>query len=495
MIYPYFFMFLNMLKKTILYILIIPFDGCFFIAEKSAHILAIIFNKTKKTFHWKNSIEIWFRIFSSVYSEYIKKNADLERIVKIGYLRSSFIKAIGTWYDQSIIQNEIPKKIGFVGIFGNQANFSKAFFECVPTGMQVYLYDLIRINPRNLILEPGTEMFNDSKKITYWKTPQLKPYHISTKNYDRVISKINNDKLDILVWATGTYAMPILDFMKTPVIIPFNTNGLLLPHSKCKIQMFVQHPWPYTIKNKKVLNLESKKTLKTPLVYDAFLFNPRGTALCWPKLFKSRKKQLFFAGNLRKLYSGGFGKVIGIVLRKNPEYKLVYYGNMDSENKKQIESYLFREKIVRQAEYRGLYSVNYNKYGQIIENGTICQAMNDLFDSRLFMNTFPISGARSAIEGYFARVPVVHMAADDNNWLENRHYVPFRIPSILTPTGTASSLEEYVAKCLQILSNDDFAQTIIKEQHVILRKVANPKRFWLKLLDLYEVARKMETIT
>lgn len=418
--------------------------------------------------------------------------SDLERYLKAGFLRAEWVKRRGQWREQRTIgSGKTILRMGFMGIFGREAIFPREFFHILPENVEVYIYDLIRPEKRKFPYQ-GTKIFKNLEKVTYRKTPLLRHYMESKDNYPELLKMIEDDHLDVLLFTIHTFTLPLFDRLTVPVILAHNMTSLPTPHLKCRVQSFVQPPWPYEVRNSQIWNLENNKSIQFPRVSaEAFIYNCRATRHFPLKSWNERKTQIYYAGNLKKINSGPFCELLAVLLNENRELRLVYRGGTHNVTVKEVQETFARFGIMERIEYRGRFELRIDKNGNYILDEDVKSAFTDLSESKLFLNTFPISGARSCMEAYALEVPVIHLDAQGQNWLRNQSLVPFRLPMNLTNSGTACSIEEYQAKVQRVLDYPAFAQQIIREQNEILQKLTDPDRFWKILLEMIEKDRKL----
>jgi len=409
---------------------------------------------------------------------------DLERYLQTGRIRARWIKRNDGWKEQSRLSPKERLRVGFLGTFGKEANFPKEFFRDLPQNVEVFVYDLNRTKKNKKY--NGVPFLKGLQNVTCREIRNLKNYTDNDNNQEEWSRLINADQLDVLVFTLGEYILRILDYLTAPVIIPMNVTSLLLPHPKCRIQMYNQPPWPYEVRDSKLWNLKTKKFLSFPAVVSWEIYSRRATKGFEEVPWTSRECQIFFSGNLRKLNSGKFSQVLMRLMRDQEDLKLVYYGRENTYHLNSIRACFERNSILDRTLYKGSYTHEVNRNGEFIIDNKLLNAFNDLRKSKLFLNTFPISGARSCIEAYSLGVPVIHLSSSGEEWLKNQKNVYFRLPIILTESGTAHTIDEYISKAKRVLTDESFAKTIIKEQNQLLEKLTDTDRFWRLILDIVD---------
>lgn len=427
-------------------------------------------------------IEKILNVFFRFFAYHGSMKMDLERYIEVGFFRIELLKQLGQWKEQRIFQDKDKLKIGFLGVLGKEGLLSKEFFQKHPLDAEVHLYDM----------DQDSEFFNDLTNVHYAKTPKLKHYLKDSNNQSVLLKQLENDNLDVLVVLSNTYSLTVFDVLTIPSLISMNTTSTVMPHSKFKVQIYTQPGWNYSINNDKIKNIRKNKDLIFPIISNNFIFSSRATRAFNVKEIFQRNNSFYFCGGLEKIDTKVFLNTMVYLLESKPDTKFVYFGKYFRNELKVIEDF-FRDKgVLERTKYGGAYQTYFDETGNLIDDGVVHHAYNELFSSRLFVNSFPIIGARSCIEAYFAQVPTVHLDLDENDWIKNQKLQPFKLPIILTKTGTARSVKEYQEKCLKVLTDDKFCQTIIDEQNSILDKVTNIEFFWNKILDIVEDDRKLK---
>lgn len=401
---------------------------------------------------------------------------DLERYVELGNFRTKIMKEFFSWKEQRAFKRKDRLKIGFIGNLGRESLLTREFYENQPKDMTIYLYEM----------DKKSNIFNNKESIIYKYIQDIKPYQDSLENYSSLFNVIENDNLDVLIMISNTYSLPILDILTVPIIISMNTSSTIMPHPKCAVQMFAQPSLPYILETGKIKNIKTNKFLPFPYIYNTLLYNARATTAFVSKDISNRKKQIFFSGNLNKILSNNFFEILTNVLTTNDNIIFLYYGKNKSNILKTLKTNFFKYGILKQTCYGGSYISTFDENNNLIDDGNINDVYNNLFNSRIFMNTFPIPGARSCLEAYFAQVPTITLNFDNAEWLENQYLQPFKLPILITKSGEAKSIKEYEEKCLKVLNDDDFCQTIIDEQNEVLKRVTNNDLFWKKILEMIE---------
>jgi hypothetical protein len=415
---------------------------------------------------------------------------DLEKYLKTGHLRANKVKKNNLYSQQKSLIEKKHLKIGFLGSFGAEPNFPKEFFVYHSEHADVYLYDLIRPSKNNY---NGTNIFDGYSGVVYQKTPPLAHWMVSTENYDTLLNMFEKDEIDILINVTGDYILPLFDRCTIPVLLHLATSSLPMPHPKFLVQGFIQPPWPYKIVDGTIINLKEKTYLDGfYAIAEGLMFNARGAKAFKREDFLKKKKQIFFAGNLKKLAAKEILTMLVQVLKSDPDITLVYYGK-GARYQSSIEKFFTQRHLTKQVLYKGKYISHFDQNGRLIDDGNVYRAYNDLFESKLFLNTFPLGGARSCLEAYYAGVAVVHLNIDEENWLDAQTLQPFKLPTIFGQHGSASTVEEYKNKCATILKEDTLYNKIIKEQDTILQKATAPERMWQTIFFMIKKDQELKS--
>ena len=411
--------------------------------------------------------------------------SDLERYLLAGKIRADWIRARGEYVNQRpwVPKKDFePIKIGLIGVFGEESNFPRDFFIKSPRKFEIYLYDQVRPNIRDRKYPyKGTKLFNNVLNLEYRLIEC--DYYLETPNkIKNFAEKIENDSPDILISVVHTFALLLLDYITVPRIYHMNLSSLPVPHPKSNLQSFDQPPWPYSVQEKNIFNLRTGKILSSPEVcQNGIIFSKRIAtkfkAVPWPE----RKNQIFFSGNLEKLYVGTFAETLYKILNENQKTQLIYFGAGFSLEK--LEQKFIKLGIKDRTHFRGRYEQRINDQGDWIFDEHVLLAFDELRYSKLFLNTFPLSAARSCIEAYTLEVPVVHLDLTEKEWLCNQHLQYLKLPILLTQSGTANSIEEYFEKAKKVLNDERFGENLIEEQLYKLEKLVSHQRLWNIITD------------
>lgn len=401
---------------------------------------------------------------------------DIERYMDVGHYRAELMKKLDHWVEQRTIEKKDRYKIGFIGKLGNESVFSKDFYLKSPPNTEVYLYDM----------DSRSKAFDNIERINYVRLPELTHYQVSRRNYDQLLEIIESDCLDVLVIIANTFFLSVLDFLTVPSLIAFNTTSTLMPHPKCRNQIYIQPPWPWAFDGIRLKNIKSGKHLCFPAVHASYFYNARGAKFFNVRPLEKRKKQIFFNCGMEKILSNSFLETLIKVLKKDTDLIFLYYGGYSGNTLDRIQAKFKKSGVKPQTFYKDKYISYIDQNDQLIDDGYVYQAYQELFESCLFMNSFPISAARSCIEAFIAEVPVIQMDLDDSIWPDNQKRQPFKLTAILTETGTAGSVEEYLEKCIKVLNDEQFAMKIIKEQYELLSELTDSDIYWQKLLKIIE---------
>ena len=179
------------------------------------------------------------------------------------------------------------------------------------------------------------------------------------------------------------------------------------------------------------------------------------------------KKSNILLWKSKKLYTGAFAETLQQILSENRKLSLSTLGR--DLAKKKLEKKFIQLGIKDQTYFRGRYEHRINDQGDWIFDEQVQLAFDELRYSKLFLNTFPLSGARSCIEAYTLEVPVVHLDLAEKVWLYNQYLQYFKLPILLTPSGTANSIEEYIKKALEVLVGGNTTHQIIQETKTSVR--------------------------
>jgi len=466
------------------------------IRYRFAKILLYVLIKTKLS-KWpflsrstlRREIEYFFNFLFNIFGYYQYLLNDIESYMKVGEIRSEWVKSSKLWVDQKNKAQKNDLRIGFISSFGEEALIPKEFFYEHPENTEIYMYDVIRPNIRNRkIPYNGTKIFDRDKikyKKIYFEDTYLK------QNHSNIINTINKDNLDVIFFTIHTYSLQLLDMIDVPVILALNMTSVPTPHPKCKVQSYSQPSWPYEVKNNRLFNLVGKKYINNLRInHEALIYSKRIFVKTKPLDSSERKKQIIFSGNLKKLISIRFVETLNEIMKIVPEIIFLYYGPEYSIKHDSFESMFKDKEIKSRLRYGGDFEHIYCENGTLVKDPRSEIFKNELSQSMLFLNTFPNNGARSCIESYIMEVPVIHLDFKKEYWLKNKRLCPIRLPLIYTKSGTANSIQKYTEKAVHVINNSEFASKIINEQNLLLDKLLNHQTYWNELFRMIELSGK-----
>jgi hypothetical protein len=372
-------------------------------------------------------------------------------------------------------------RLGVLAGFSGTLGISKELLAAHPPDVELFLYDLGY---------RGTATTAYAEFAHYRQLRLAADFRGPDPSYVAAADAINADALDALVvmWAR-TSTLALLNLVDAPRIASLNGGSYLLVHPKCRAQTCVQLSPGFTVRDGRVVDVRSQRILPHYLVDDAtFHYDRRGLPLPDParaRTVEGRAPLIVFSGSLYKLAKPVFLQVVANLLRSDPRRRFLYFGRPDPARKTFVDTFFRRAGVADRVEQAGSYVAMRNSDGSLQDADGWARAVAVYRTARLFLNSFPLGGGSSVVEACLAGVPVAHLAFQDpEEWIRNRHLLDAWIPMITTIAGSATTPRAYEALCERLLTDDDFASTVLREQDALMQVACDEGAFWQRLMAL-----------
>lgn len=369
------------------------------------------------------------------------------------------------------IKTKSKIKVGFIGRLSTLCFASKKLFFNAPPGIEIYLYD----HPVN------GQVVSNYKSFCNYRTVLFERVDDSEKLND-IAKIINADKLDYLFTSNlGEKGGFIIDRLTVPSIIHWNITCFLQANLKCRVQVHGEIPWAYSVSDEGVIhNLNTGKDIPGIRLYcNTYHYNYRVFKDIGEVPFEKKRNQIITSGRLEKLDSEIMCQAIINLLKADRNLNFVFYGKDLYGNLENIIRRFRSSQVLGQVIYKGVYYFSKDHDGNLIDTASSKEAAKDLVKSKLYLNTFPWYAGNSIIEAYNYGIPVLHLSPSNADWIKNPEWLHFKMPYLLTKSGTAHTPQEYETLCHKVVNDESFAHKITLEQYDLLKnKLTNPDFFW-----------------
>ena len=206
------------------------------------------------------------------------------------------------------------------------SNINVTFFEKSPKNIDIFVYDL-----NHPIPEQERKLFND-EKFTYYYFDKIRDLEQS----DKLIDTVNKDEIDALfVCSSGVSWAIFFDRVICGNIFMFNLGSFPVVHPKVKIQTFAQQPYCYTIKDREIFNIKTKKSIKNFKVSEISLYNDQLLKNFTNHLsIEDRENKIIYFGNSSYLLSDKFFQTFEKLISHNSNLKVSFWLRSNSHLKK-----------------------------------------------------------------------------------------------------------------------------------------------------------------
>jgi hypothetical protein len=367
----------------------------------------------------------------------------------------------------------VPPRIGFVGRFVGLLGFPKELFDACPVELVI------------------ADISHEGRAASYLKQPGR---HYAAFDLDGgkaspadVAAFINQSQVDLLInIGQKEEAFDILDGVDTPCVANFCAGSDLMHHHNVDLQFHGQPEADYFVVDGRMFCGTTRSVMpSSPVRTITGYIDPRGLLSRPRRPWREREPLVVCHGSLYKFAAPRFRDVLMQILVRNPEARLAMMGRSDGAALAAMQDAAHAAGVADRFAYHGSFSAMRGDDGALSDPGW--QRLVELLDqARLAPNPFPLGGGSARFEAYASGVPSVHLAVrfDEDAW---GRWQPgtCEIPSLLAPLGTARSVEEYLALCDRVLTDEAFADALAAEQLALARNVGDAPRWWTEILEGY----------
>lgn len=381
------------------------------------------------------------------------------------------------------VDNKI-KRVGFLGQLSQSMTFNKDFFDYPkPKGVEIYLYELTAFGyPTN----PRLTKFNHSLFEAFWHKSKYDRIFKDTFNFEAVASKINDDKLDLLIVTIEkigrfTYGKLFNEITTSTKIIVINPGNYFQIHPKIFGQGQIQLPPCWKIINGKLISCYNY-TIDEYVFFPRLFFYDRRDIIINEKVNPNFENSIFVSGRLSKIASKEYLSVVKSLLEDDFSRKFYFIGINDQNSLEFITNFFKSSSVINQIEYLGHFYMNFSENGKI-EDKIWSKAKQHYKSAGIYLNPFPRGGGSSRIEAFASGLPVIDL---EINYMckKEMHKKEYILESLIKKYGTAYTHQEYYSLALKALNDLHFRKKIIEEQLKISKEFLEEKYFWKKINEL-----------
>ena len=381
-------------------------------------------------------------------------------------------------------------RIGLVGMIAYLPFYPRKLFCDLPPEMEIRLYETARDIPGDHYLRHTDARAVHSQVLRWnYELPALgmetQPEYAA--NVRELAARINRDELDLLLISEPAREIyDLLDAVDTPAIADLAATSNACFHPKLDLQFYIHATKDYVVKNDRLYCRASEKPLARPpfareycLLFDTTGYE--GKPVPWVE----REHVLFFHGRLVKAAQPAFLKMMLDLLEQDEQLALVLYGFESHGALEAIRSAARRRGLERRLDYRGLFTLQRNPEGEIIDPAWH-RFVRDLRHAKLAPTSFPMASGCARFETYAAGVPCVNLGIrqDNRHWTAQDETL-VDIPALYTPSATVLDLEAYRQVAQRLLTEEKFATQVIAEQAAVVERLGSPRFFWKQILDTH----------
>ena len=311
------------------------------------------------------------------------------------------------------------------------------------------------------------------KNFHFFKKNKIK-FECLKKNFDteKLSLTINKINADLLVFNTGYNLMNLIDLINTKKIISINITSLFVPHSKIDLQTFTQPPWPYKIRNRKIYNFKTKKSINIKVTNKIFIY--KNKYLRFKHVNLNNKNIILWYGNLIKLADKNFINSISKILLKHKNLNFYFFG----------KNLFYLQKIFKYFNHNGIKNIKYLGLFNHAHNRNSKKFKYYISRTLIMPNTFKMHGGRYAIEAYAYDIPIINFQLNNKQWLHNQNKMYYKNESIFLKKFTASTYNQYENLIEHVIDSKKFRNHVIKNQRVLLKKLTYEDKLFNDIISL-----------
>jgi hypothetical protein len=361
-----------------------------------------------------------------------------------------------------------PLRVGMVTSFLGTLATQKPMFDALPSGMELHVFD-------RQFAGAGAEYLR-GLAASYHSFPD-------EAAAGEVAAAINRAPLDLLLSVQGkAFAYDVIDGADTPCVVNVCVGSDLVHHDKISFHLYCQPQFDYQVAGDRLRSVDLDEPFGAR-VYDSWVvFDPRDIPLDAGASWAAREPLIVWHGSLYKIASASFLDTIFGLLQEDSTLEFVFFGKESGGALSTIDRAARARRVEARVHYEGSVRVGRDSQGVIRSEG-FAGVVSALGRARLWPNSFPIGGASARFEAYATGAPTAHLAlrsptSESGSLLD--------LPSLAVPGGSAGSIEAYRRLCRRCLSDGAFADTLVREQIVVARRVSDGRAWWRHVLRCYD---------
>jgi hypothetical protein len=207
-------------------------------------------------------------------------------------------------------------------------------------------------------------------------------------------------------------------------------------------------------------------------------YDLRGLQIAMGRDWSERLPLITFHGSLYKLNSPELLRCVFSILADDSRLEFVFMGKDDGRALEQIQQMAREIGVQARAHYEGVFDTLRSADGTVADPGWH-KLLDYLGKSRLAIDPWPVSGGSSRLEAYACGCAGVSMRirTDPASW-RRPQVVASEVTGLHVWRASATTVEEYRAMCVSVLTDPVFARAVVSEQIEIARKMTDASRWW-----------------
>jgi hypothetical protein len=365
-------------------------------------------------------------------------------------------------------------RVGLIGPFRGLLGFERRLFERAPDHVELFVYDME--------YEHSFASYLDRPGVTYRPLTDRAaggPASPGANDWaDRAAACINGDRLDTLLhFNPKPSAYSLMDRLDTRCVVNVCTGSELLHHERVDVQIYAQPEAGYRLEGRRlVCDVTNRPVGRHVVVPGWVMYDARGlegeTVVPW----RARQPLIVCHGSLYKLNSPPFLAMLTRLLNEDASLEFVYMGRDRGNALRAIEAHFSREGAAGRAHYDGSFEPARDPDGRVAEPGWE-RLVGHLRRARLAPNPWPVGGGSARVEAYLLGAPTVHMALGPEG-ASPSHCSLIDLPALLVRSATARGPEEYLTLCRRCLTDEAFANDVMREQRAVACHVTDATAYW-----------------
>ncbi len=374
-------------------------------------------------------------------------------------------------------------RVGCLAAFSELYSAPAHLFEAAPEDVELWLFDT-PYKKRPFTPAEFLRPLAHGYRALEWQQEPL-PLDSYRESLCRAADLVNQADLDMLVLYFNVPPLfELLDRLQTPCIAEACIISDLIHHPKADFHVYAQPGPDYRFEEGRLVSDFEDRPLGPAPVYPGFLFYDRRDLEAAPsRPWAQREGLMVFHGLLYKAASEPFLECVERLLEEDPALHFVFTGRDIHGSLERMTTFFDRRGLSARARYEGAFSAR-REAGDVVTDPGWRRLVDHLESARLAPNPWPVGGGSSRFEAYLCGAPGVHMGIDFERASRGGHeHTLIEVPDLVVPSATAFDPEGYLELCRRCLYEEEFADSVRREQLEVARRVGDPVAWWRQMLD------------